>query len=106
MAKKPAMWQTRDGRMIAIRDMDDRHLENAARMLLRNADRLHLNHLLQMTIMTAFCRGEMALEAIDSEIADFQEEVSPEEFVRQEWAPIFNACRRRKIAITKEKGNG
>lgn len=97
MAAK-ATWLMRDGTEVAIRDMGDGHLRNTALMLLRRASVLHLNEALRMAQRADFCNGDMALMAVDEEIEAFQS-VAPVAFVKERWAPIFNACRRRGIKL-------
>lgn len=59
-------WKMRDGRLIAIADMEDDHLRNALRMLWRLAFTEELNEVSLMSEMT----GDMSTFAMDAVVDD------------------------------------
>jgi hypothetical protein len=58
-----ATWKTKDGRTIAIRDMDDGHLTNTIRFL----ERAHTARVRQVILNPPAFQGEMAQLCADAE---------------------------------------
>jgi hypothetical protein len=62
------MWKTKDGRQFKIKDMETSHLQNAIRMLERNAPQAQLNYLHEGTAVLSTMNGEMAQICCEAEI--------------------------------------
>lgn len=61
-------WQTKDGRIIKIGDMDDDHLINSIRFLKKVVGRMRFARDLRAFSALNFVQGEMASYAIESDI--------------------------------------
>ena len=53
-------WRMRNGKLINVDDMDDNHVRNAFKMLLRNLQKLQQNNSKQVTKETFTLNGDMA----------------------------------------------
>ena len=74
------IWTTKEGRNIKIRDMSDQHLINTINMLRRFAKHVESEALSAAYSLEATLTGEMALDAIDSEIRRLEnDEIDPGE---------------------------
>lgn len=91
-------WTTATGQPLKIRDIDDNHLRNIARMLIRSALQLQTNEIHSGWQCLCMVQGEAAEYAIQCGI-DQITDMSPEQFILFRYAHIFNACKRRKIAL-------
>lgn len=93
--RQTKLWRKADGTTLRICDMDDSHLKNAIKMLIRNANR-HKNHaaMIYNTIIT----GELALDMIEASIDDSEE---PEwlDFSHPILANLVLEAKRRKIDV-------
>ena len=67
MRKQTKIWTTKDGSRIRVCDMNDSHLCNAARMVLRNAQRYIDVNLALCAHALRFLTGDMAQMAVESE---------------------------------------
>lgn len=75
-------WTTKDGRKMNVDDMDDNHVRNAFKMLLRNIAKQEENINNKKKARTQFeLKGEMAqMFNDDMELAEMQDDLEPYAF--------------------------
>lgn len=97
-------WQTQDGRRIAVKDMDDRHLANTIAMLERNASRYKETMLGNLYAMEGGLQGEQAQYDIGRDISRL-EEMDVQEFL-EEAIPVYKTMKwhlsRRRLTSVKK----
>jgi hypothetical protein len=64
----PLFWRTRNGKLINVDDMDDNHVRNAFKMLLRNLQNTEKKN--SKSVMKPTLNGDMAQEFNDSYYSD------------------------------------
>jgi hypothetical protein len=91
-------WQTKDGRIIKIIDMDDEHLVNAIRLLKRTVRRMRFSHDLAGWSALNFVNGEMAEYAIEGDL-QLDAGLSDEEWLERHttYEELFGEAKRRGI---------
>jgi hypothetical protein len=98
-------WTTREGQVISIRSLEDRHLINIVKMLRRNAA-IHLSEQIAGLYSFAFhLQGEMASYYIEQDIAR-AEGTSPDEFLSEEvpaWEYLLREVERRGLSEELER---
>lgn len=62
------LWVTKDGTLVKIGDMADDHLINSVAILKRMTSRMRFNYDFSAYSMLRFCNGEMAQDALESEL--------------------------------------
>ena len=70
MNNKPVYWRMRNGKLISVDDMDNNHVRNAFKMLLRNLQKLQQK---QVTKEEFTLNGDMAQEFNDSYYFDIDD---------------------------------
>ncbi len=102
MMLKPT-WTTRDGTVVAIKDMDDRHLVNIIRMMSRNAEAL-----LDRTIRLAWqalstMHGEMAIDSVERDI-NALESMAPADYLEKctAYPALLEEAEGRGLALDTE----
>lgn len=90
----PHTWTQRDGTEIAIAAMTDKHLEATINMILRKATGLHEGAIVATIRCLSFVNGDMASEAIESEVR-LLESMTPREYIHYQYAPLFEELARR-----------
>ncbi len=88
------VWTSREGVTLRLKEMAPSHRANLLRWIERNAGKLRRAELNSMYQFSMFVNGEMALDAIDSEIS-YLERISPEQYL--DGLPLV-AKLRRKVA--------
>lgn len=83
LSENPKVWTTKEGQHIPISQMTDRHLKNTIRMLKRTASARRENAIAILSAGTMQVSGDMALEALESEL-NMAESMDDEEFL--EWS--------------------
>lgn len=73
-------WQTKDGRIIKIADMDDEHLINSIRLLKRVVRNMRLSRDLAGLSVLNFVQGEMAQYTIETDL-ELDARLSDEEWL-------------------------
>ena len=99
MSKLPTTWTTRDGRALAIKEMDDQHLVNTIRMLQRNVKvvrfRAEITMIRRYEALLSGIQGEHAREAADAEIdMQIDQMVQTSDFAWLKEIPVFRALTR------------
>jgi hypothetical protein len=68
--KTPVFWTTKDGRKMNVDDMDDNHVRNSFKLLLRNIATLQKQRDAEKLSKFMEPRGEMAIEMIENGMID------------------------------------
>lgn len=93
-------WTTKDGREIPIKDMDDQHLLNAARMIYRNADACLQDSIEEGEKILPTLSGEQAQYAVEDELLRLQQ-MTGEEFIKEyplyQW--LLEEIEKRKLEV-------
>lgn len=92
------VWKTKSGEEIPISHMDNEHLLNVAKMLLRNADKLKFQEEARTIMQIAFCNGEMAQDAIENEYETLLS-MSSKGFIEEKYDGIFVEIKKRKLTL-------
>lgn len=94
----PGYWQTKDGRVVKIADMDDEHLVNSIRLLKRVVRKMRFSRDLAGWHVLNFAQGEMAEYAIESDL-ELDARLSDEEWLERHTAyeELFGEAKRRGI---------
>ena len=72
--KEPVYWTTKDGTKMNVDDMDDNHIRNAFKMLLRNIEKLKTNAEKKSLGEFLELRGEMAIDLMETGMMDEMDE--------------------------------
>ena len=70
MDKTPVFWTTKDGRKMNVDDMDDNHVRNAFKMLLRKIDAMEKKIAKTKEQNFFTLHGEMAIASIEDQVND------------------------------------
>lgn len=91
-------WQTKDGRVVKITDMDDEHLVNSIRLLKRVVRKMRFSRDLAGWSALNFVQGEMAEYAIESYL-ELDARLSDEEWlgVHTPYEELIGEAKRRGI---------
>jgi len=99
---KPVTWRTKDGREIAVRDLEDAHLLNVIRFLRRRAGVIQFMEVTELAVsMAATLHGEMSLHRAEQEVEALGEQ-DPEEYLlenRPDYVAMLNEAKRRRLAV-------
>jgi hypothetical protein len=69
MEREKGIWVTKDGRLIKIIDMTDDHLVNAVAMFKKTVSKMRFNYDFSAHLMLNICNGDMAQDALESELS-------------------------------------
>ena len=93
MRKQTKLWKTKDGQKIRICDMDDKHLRNTTKMLVRFAEDARWKMIRTLSGLELIVSGEHAQDMLDDDLRE------AEEATVLDWCPFleyFRAeCQRR-----------
>jgi len=96
------VWQTKDGRIIALRDLNDRHLDNIIRMLERRYPGVEVADTEAFYLWGPPPNGEMAQMLWEQEVAAIADRVSFEAlFVRPHYEALVKEKERRTNGRTE-----
>lgn len=95
---EPGYWQTKNGRIIKIVDMDDGHLINSIRLFKRVVRKMRFSRDLAGLSMLNIVRGEMAQYAIESDL-ELDARLSDDEWLKVHTAyeELVGEAKRRGI---------
>lgn len=93
---KTPTWRTRDGQEIPVRDLSNSHLLNIYRMLLRVIEEHCKECLADAYVFASTCRGDGAIDAIESEIACI-ENADEDDIIQREFPAIHAEMDRRDL---------
>ena len=95
---EPGYWQTKDGRVVKIIDMDDGHLVNSIRLLKRVVRGMRFSRDLAGWHVLNFVQGEMAQYAIESDL-ELDARLSDDEWLEAHTAyeELIGEAKRRGI---------
>ncbi len=91
-------WQTKDGRVLKITDMDDEHLVNSIRLLKRVVRGMRFSRDLAGWSVLNFVHGEMAQYAIESDL-ELDARLNDEEWLERHtvYEELIGEAKRRGI---------
>ncbi len=89
-------WKMRDGTVIAIVDMEDTHLINACRMVLRRAPRTLQSEIEAGWQMLCTLQGEAAIDSVETDL-NYLESVDPEDWAISCFPDLFKEADRRGL---------
>lgn len=94
-------WTTKDGRKIAIKDMEGNHLLNTIRMLQRGAAALQSRETASF-FMLGEPQGDMAQDAYHAEMDELMD-MGPLEYLetREDYKALTQEAKRRRLSIPK-----
>ena len=90
---------TKDGRLIKISDMDNGHLINSIALFRRVVSKMRFDHDFSRYSMLDTCNGEMARDALESELF-YDEQLSNEEWLERytSYGELREEAARRDVA--------
>jgi hypothetical protein len=91
------LWTTREGQQLTLDQIDNRHLANILKMLLRNAERIRMESLCQMGSPPTAEMAEYYFEQAQTALT----EAEPEELIEQLYPELTAEAERRGIDWTK-----
>jgi len=83
-------WQTKDGTLIRIKDMEHSHLGNTLRMMIRSAANYRMRAISSGNQILATMQGELAIEDIERGIERY-ENSTEDELADQIFGPAWRA---------------
>jgi hypothetical protein len=75
-------WRTRDGKTLDVKDMTDRHLQNTIAYMQRRLDKMQDCESAAWGFYST-CRGDAAVDAMESTISQMDEAISQVQFKLQ-----------------------
>lgn len=99
MEREKGIWVTKDGRLVKISDMADDHLVNAVALLRRAVSKMRFDYDFSAYSMLNICNGEMAQDALESELS-LDAQMSNEEWLERHtsYEELMEEVARRGIA--------
>ena len=82
MEREKGIWVTKDGSLIKITDMADDHLVNAIALYKKVVSKMRFDYDFSGYSMLGVCNGEMAQDAIESELF-YEARLSNEEWLKR-----------------------
>jgi hypothetical protein len=99
MEREKGIWVTKDGHLIKVTDMADDHLVNAIALYNKVVSKMRFDYDFSAYSMLGVCNGEMAQDAIESELF-YDAQLSNEEWLKchTSYGELREEATRRNIA--------